>query len=100
VLLILDNGTTAMTGLQEHPGTGRRLDHSHTGKLVFEELARSLGIRSVHVIDPTLDPQEFEDLVKSCLGKAELSVIIARRNCLLAARSIKEYEKCNEEQGD
>jgi indolepyruvate ferredoxin oxidoreductase alpha subunit len=27
VLIILDNGTTAMTGLQEHPGTGRRLNH-------------------------------------------------------------------------
>ena len=25
VVLILDNGTTAMTGLQEHPGTGRTL---------------------------------------------------------------------------
>ena len=28
VVMILDNGTTAMTGLQEHPGTGRRLDHA------------------------------------------------------------------------
>jgi len=27
VVLILDNSTTAMTGLQEHPGTGRSLDH-------------------------------------------------------------------------
>ena len=25
VVIILDNGTTAMTGLQEHPGTGRTL---------------------------------------------------------------------------
>ena len=31
VVLILDNGTTAMTGLQEHPGTGRTLDHRPTG---------------------------------------------------------------------
>ncbi len=45
LLLILDNGTTAMTGMQEHPGTGRQLDHTHTGKVVFEDLARSLGIR-------------------------------------------------------
>ena len=28
VVLILDNSTTAMTGLQEHPGTGRTLDHA------------------------------------------------------------------------
>lgn len=28
VVVILDNGTTAMTGMQEHPGTGRTLDRS------------------------------------------------------------------------
>ena len=67
VLLILDNGTTAMTGLQEHPGTGRKLDHAKTGKVVFEELARTLGIKNVHVIDPTLNPTKFQELVQTCL---------------------------------
>jgi indolepyruvate ferredoxin oxidoreductase alpha subunit len=99
VLLILDNGTTAMTGMQEHPGTGRRLDHSKTGKVVFEELARILGVRSVHVVDPTVDTPAFERLVKECLDKPELSVIVARRTCLLASRAIREYEKCIEQQG-
>jgi indolepyruvate ferredoxin oxidoreductase alpha subunit len=98
VLLILDNGTTAMTGMQEHPGTGRRLDHSKTGKVVFEELARTLGVRSVHVVDPTVDTPAFERLVKECLDKPELSVIVARRTCLLASRAIREYEKCIEQQ--
>ncbi len=100
VLLILDNGTTAMTGLQEHPGTGRTLDHAKTGKLSFEELARSLRIPNVDVVDPTIDQKAFEELVKKRLGEPELSVIIARRNCLLATKQIKEYERCNEEQGD
>jgi indolepyruvate ferredoxin oxidoreductase alpha subunit len=96
VLLLLDNGTTAMTGLQEHPGTGRRLDHNRTGKVVFEDLARVLGVKNVHVVDPAADVQGFEDLVREALHKPELSVIVARRNCLLAARSIREYEKCGE----
>lgn len=94
LLLILDNGTTAMTGMQEHPGTGRRLDHAHTGKVVFEDLARSLGIPLVDVIDPTLDPAAFRELVRQRLDSGQLAVIIARRNCLLAAGKIKEYEKC------
>jgi len=98
VLLILDNGTTAMTGLQEHPGTGRTLEHASTGKVVFEDLARSLGLRNVFVADPTADPRGFEDLVRDALEKPELTVIIARRNCLLAAKSIREYERCNEGQ--
>lgn len=35
VIVILDNGTTAMTGLQEHPGTGRKLDHQPAEKNRF-----------------------------------------------------------------
>ena len=97
VVLILDNGTTAMTGMQEHPGTGRTLAHASTGKVVFEDLARSLGVRNVHVIDPTQYPEKFQELVQSCLDRPEISVVIARRDCLLATRSIREYERCNEQ---
>jgi indolepyruvate ferredoxin oxidoreductase alpha subunit len=94
VLIILDNGTTAMTGLQEHPGTGRTLDHQRTGKVVFEGLARALGVPRVHVVDPTLDPPGFERLVAECLASGEVCVIVARRTCLLATGKIKEIEKC------
>jgi len=100
VLVILDNGTTAMTGMQEHPGTGRTLDHAKTGKVVFEDLARSLGVRNVHVIDPAQELGKFQELIQTCLDKKELSVVIARRDCLLAARSIREYERCNEQQAN
>ncbi len=94
LLLILDNGTTAMTGMQEHPGTGRTLEHQRTGRVVFEDLARSLGVPRVHVIDPTLDPAAFERLVAECLESRQLCVIVARRTCLLATGKIKEIEKC------
>ena len=100
VLLILDNGTTAMTGMQEHPGTGRTLAHVKTGRVVFEDLARSLGVRNVHTIDPSQDPLKFQALIQECLDTPELSVVIARRDCLLAARSIREYERCDEQQTD
>jgi indolepyruvate ferredoxin oxidoreductase alpha subunit len=96
LLIILDNGTTAMTGLQEHPGTGRTLDHQPTGKVNFEELARSLRFGRVHVLDPTLNPTGFRDLVKECLDSGELALIVARRDCLLAAGKIKAYEKCED----
>jgi indolepyruvate ferredoxin oxidoreductase alpha subunit len=93
LVIILDNGTTAMTGLQEHPGTGRTLDHLPTGKVIIENLVRSLGIKSVHVTDPTLNPAAFQELVARSLASGELTVIVARRNCLLAAGSIREYER-------
>jgi indolepyruvate ferredoxin oxidoreductase, alpha subunit len=94
VVLILDNGTTAMTGMQEHPGTGRDLEHHKTGRVVFEDLARSLGVEHVDVIDPSADQQAFQNLVKERLNSGRLSVIVARRNCLLAAGKIKQYEQC------
>jgi indolepyruvate ferredoxin oxidoreductase, alpha subunit len=92
VVVILDNGTTAMTGMQEHPGTGRTLAHVKTGKVIFEDLARALGVQNVYVVDPTQHPDKFKELIQACLSKPELSVVIARRDCLLAARSIREYE--------
>ncbi len=97
VVLILDNGTTAMTGMQEHPGTGRTLDHRKTGKIVIEKLIKAMGVHNVHVVDATPDPRGFEELVKKSLETPELSVIVNRRNCLLAAKSIKGYEKCYEQ---
>jgi indolepyruvate ferredoxin oxidoreductase alpha subunit len=93
VVLILDNSTTAMTGHQEHPGTGRTLEHEPTGKVSFEKLARSLGIENVHVADPSLAPDAFRQLVEDCLANGQLNVIIARRPCLLIAGKIKEYER-------
>jgi len=93
LVLILDNGTTAMTGLQEHPGTGRTLEHRATGKFVIEEVLRAAGVDRVHVADPVRDPKGFEDLVRSCLAGSETAVIVARRPCILAAPKIREYEK-------
>jgi indolepyruvate ferredoxin oxidoreductase alpha subunit len=95
VVLILDNGTTAMTGLQEHPGTGRALDHQQTGKVDFVELAHALGIGQVHTIDPVAAPDRLEELLRRALARNELTVIIARRACVLAAGKIKQYERQN-----
>ena len=85
VVLVLDNGTTAMTGLQEHPGTGRTLGREPTGRVVIEDLARSLGIQNVATVDPVAEPQQLERALADALGHDELTVIVVRRQCLLAA---------------
>lgn len=93
VVLLLDNGTTAMTGMQEHPGTGRSLDHHKTGRILYEEVARAMGVPNVHVIDPTLDSAKFRALIQSSLDRPELTLIVARRVCLLAAADIRAYDR-------
>ena len=94
LVIILDNGTTAMTGHQEHPGTGRTLEHAATGKVVFEDLARALGIKRVFVVDPRPGNPEVQRLITESLGADALTLIIARRPCILVARQIREFEKC------
>ncbi len=93
VLVVLDNGTTAMTGQQEHPGTGRTLGHEPTGKVSIEGLARAVGVKNVDVVDPIADPAGWEKLLTAALARNELSVIVARRPCILAAADIRKWEK-------
>ncbi|MFW6065297.1 MAG: thiamine pyrophosphate-dependent enzyme, partial [Planctomycetota bacterium] len=95
VVLILDNGTTAMTGMQEHPGTGRKLDHQPTAQVVFEDLARGLGIKNVHVVDPAKQADELKSNLAEALAGNEPTVIVARRPCLLAAKQIRQYTEAS-----
>ena len=93
VLLVLDNGTTAMTGQQEHPGTGRTMAHEATGHVSIEGMARAAGVKNVDVVDPVKDPRGFEELLTRRLASNDLSVIVSRRPCILAAADIRAFDK-------
>ena len=93
VLVILDNSTTAMTGHQEHPGTGRKLDHEPANKVVMEDLIRACGVKRVFVVEPRIGSGDFEKVLDESLAGNELSVIIARRPCILIVKQLKKYEQ-------
>ncbi len=93
LVMILDNGTTAMTGLQEHPGTGRLLDHSTTNKLSFEGIARAMGVQNVKVVETTDKSVSLKDVIAELLAKPETSLLITRQPCVLAAPKIRVYDK-------
>jgi indolepyruvate ferredoxin oxidoreductase alpha subunit len=93
IVMILDNGTTAMTGLQEHPGTGRSLDHQPANQIVVEDVARAMGVKRVFVVDPVRDRDRLAAVLKESIDTPELTLLIARRPCLLAAGRIKEAGK-------
>jgi indolepyruvate ferredoxin oxidoreductase alpha subunit len=81
-IMILDNGTTAMTGQQEHPGTGKTLDGASAPQVDLEGLVRALGVQDVQVLDP-YELEALDNGVKHALAFAGPSVIIARRPCML-----------------
>ncbi len=98
-LVILDNGTTAMTGHQEHPGTGVSAQGKETRKVDIEHLVRGIGVSDVSVVN-AFDVKELRRRVRSALDSPELSVIIVRGDCAVRVpkrgepRAI-DMEKCN-----
>jgi indolepyruvate ferredoxin oxidoreductase, alpha subunit len=86
ILLILDNNTTAMTGLQDHPGTGRTLGGETSHKLGFEEIARAMGIPNIHTLKGGHTAGDLEVLLTQTQAKNELTLIVVRNPCLLSAK--------------
>ena len=91
---MLDNGTTAMTGQQEHPGTGRSLEHGPAGQVSIEGIVRAMGVETV-VVDAFADPAGFEKLLVEKLATPRPSVIVSRRACVLAAADIRRWDQQN-----
>jgi indolepyruvate ferredoxin oxidoreductase alpha subunit len=88
VTLILDNRTTAMTGHQQHPGTGMTLKGEPTKAVEFEDVARAFGIERVHTVDP-YDLEEVEGALRDCLEAEGPAVIVSRRECALLPQARK-----------
>ncbi|MFH0922334.1 MAG: thiamine pyrophosphate-dependent enzyme [Fibrobacterota bacterium] len=86
VLFILDNSITAMTGGQDHPGTGYSLKGDVAPKISIEAVCRACGVPQVDVIDPCKH-NELEALLRQRLTENTLSVIIARSPCRLIKRN-------------
>ena len=82
ITVILDNRTTAMTGHQEHPGTGHTLQGRETPEVDIEALARAMGISRVYTVDP-YDLAQVEETLSECTEMDGPAVIVAKRECVL-----------------
>jgi indolepyruvate ferredoxin oxidoreductase alpha subunit len=91
-LVILDNRTTAMTGRQDHPGTGFTLGGEETFQVDLVKLAKALGVRHVKVVNP-YDLTATERAIKREVQRKEASVIISRAPCVLSRREKAGLEK-------
>ncbi|TCJ18941.1 thiamine pyrophosphate-binding protein [Parasulfuritortus cantonensis] len=93
VVLILDNSTTAMTGQQENPSTGRTLNHEPTGKVDFVALGRAMGIQNVVSLEIVGEGEQLPALLNDLLAKPETALVVLRQPCVLAAPKIRFYDK-------
>ncbi len=91
-VIILDNRTTAMTGKQPHPGTGKTAKGEKAKAIMPEELAKVIGIERVKVVDP-YNVEEFIKILQEETENPEPSLIISRRACtLISERTDKIWE--------
>ncbi|MDR0361814.1 MAG: indolepyruvate ferredoxin oxidoreductase subunit alpha [Planctomycetota bacterium] len=85
VICVVDNRTTAMTGHQDHPGTGRTLMGDDTVAVSIEEMARCCGINRVRTVYP-YDIEATVGAFKEELEAPGPSVIVSRAPCPLARK--------------
>ena len=88
-LVILDNGITAMTGHQPHPGVDMKaLNFEGYGQVSIEDVVRAVGVKHVSVIRPYRVKKSI-DTVKEALMYKGVSVVISREPCVLFAKTLK-----------
>ena len=86
LVLILDNGSAAMTGGQPHPGSGRDARGTPARAVQLEGLLNACGVDYLATIDPT-DRLATSKAVRQALQAKGLRVIIARGKCSRAGQS-------------
>jgi len=87
ILVILDNETTAMTGMQPTPGLGITADGSTGRKIPLKELIIGCGVKWIKTIDP-YDVKKLIRLLKEARkytqrSEGGIAVIMAKHPCLI-----------------
>ena len=96
-LVVLDNSTTAMTGHQPHPGTGRTMMGQVVEKVSIERVLRAIGLTVVETVDP-LDLDAAVSAVRRVADEPGVKAIIFRSPCVVLAKpqatSSVDAERC------
>jgi len=91
VFIVLDNGGTAMTGFQPHPGTGKNALGEEVEPIPIERICQGIGVPC-----EVVDPFEIEKAIKvldDALEAGELKVLVFRHKCALIEGRERKEEK-------
>lgn len=95
-VVILDNRTTAMTGHQGNPVSGKAIGGGSAPAVDLETLVKALGATSVRTVDPH-DLSATLAVLKEETAAGHLSVVIAKAPCALLEKSNKDPYAVDEE---
>jgi len=97
VLIVLDNSTTAMTGHQPHPGTGKTMMGNISEKISISNVLNALGVKHIITRDP-FDLEQSIAAVKEAAAFKGISAVIFKSPCIALVSPAPLYsidtEKC------
>ena len=99
LMIVLDNGTTAMTGMQPNPLSGENIYHEKAWVLDYRKLGEAAGLKSENImIIDARDKVEIEDALTGLLERNELSLLVVKGPCIIDMR--KKKKKSAQTKGD
>jgi indolepyruvate ferredoxin oxidoreductase, alpha subunit len=87
-MVVLDNRTTAMTGHQPNPGTGRHFGGVDTDIIDVEAIVKSIGVGFIETVDP-YDVKKAVDVMRRAIDYDGVSVVISKCPCPLELKKEK-----------
>jgi indolepyruvate ferredoxin oxidoreductase alpha subunit len=80
-LILMENGTTAMTGHQDHAASGKNFNEP-TDIIPLSRTLEGLGVKHIYETD-TYQQSKLTEIVKEAVEINEFSVVIAKHPCML-----------------
>lgn len=96
IIVVLDNSTTAMTGHQPHPGTGRTVMGDITQKISIQKILDAIGVSKIVCADP-LNLSESIKAVNDVADIKGVKAIIFKSPCVAVTKPQKPFiinDKC------
>ena len=91
VLIVLDNSTTAMTGHQPHPGTGRTMMGEISEKIDIAAVLNAIGVKSVEIADP-FDLKAAVAAVRQAAEGSGVRAVIFRSPCIAVTKPAPAFQ--------
>jgi indolepyruvate ferredoxin oxidoreductase alpha subunit len=86
IVVILDNFTTAMTGNQNHPGTGKTASGEPAGKISIPALLEAAGVKEIVRANP-FDIRGSLETAASLLDKKGVRALVFEGACIMAGKN-------------
>ncbi len=85
LIIVLDNGITAMTGMQHNPFSGKTILNQQTMSVDYVKLSEAIGLPSEQVrVVNAYKPEDIENVLLELLSMKKLCLMVVKGLCVIA----------------